>query len=198
MSQKSERDPVAERRAEHAERDVSTAQQQAQNTAHAEGPLVNLRGGGGREILEKLTDLDLESDEYPDLEDILQPYLPQSQMLADHDEYYDSLSRELLNENQADRLIKGRERGRLLTGPFLDVALDVEHDGGGPTRTPLSPTQKEALRTAIIDARTDRQSLEGTLLEALTEMHVSSEVHRNTDEEPSDEKGLVRSIVPGL
>lgn len=183
---------------QHQEGEVSHAQNKAQDRAHAEGPLVDLRQGGGREILDKLTDLDLESDEYEDLEAIIQPYLPQSQMLADHDDYYDSLSRELLNENLADRLVTGRERGRLLTGPFLEVALDVEHDGGGPTRTPLGPAQKEALRASIVDARTDRQSLEGTLLEALTEMHVSSEVHRNTDDEGSNEGGGLISMLPGL
>jgi hypothetical protein len=190
-------DPREYNKQQHQEGEVSHAQNRAQDRAHSEGPLVDLRGGGGREILEKLTDLDLESEEYEDLEALIQPFLPQSQMLADHDDYYDSLSRELLNENQAERVIFGRERGRLLTGPFLEVALDVEHDGGGPSRTPLGPAQKEALRTALVDARTDRQSLEGTLLEALTEMHVSSEVHRNTEEQPENDNGLL-SMFPGL
>lgn len=189
--------PADQVRRQAAEQELSQAQGQAQATAHDKGPLVNLHDEDGSEILEKLAKLDIESDGYEGIEALLQPYLAQSQMLADHDDYYDSLSRELLNTNLAERHMYGRERGRLLTGPFLDVAMDVEHATDVETK-PLSPSRKEALRSAFVDTRTDRQSLEGELLAALTEMHVSSEVHRHDDNEESSSNGGLLSMVPGL
>lgn len=186
----------ARRQAEESE--LSDAQGQAQATAHGlqQGPLVDFREGGP-ELLDRMTDADLDSVEFEDLEATVKPYLSKMQMLAAHgDDYYDDIAHELLNENLADRVIAGRKRPRHLSGPFLDVALDVEHDGGGPRREPWSPRVQEAVRSALADTRTDRQSLgDETFFKGITEMHVSSEVHRDGGEQSSG-GGLLSSLKP--
>jgi hypothetical protein len=182
------------------ENETQQAQSTAQQQAQSRGPLVDLHDGDAAELIDRLTEPGVESDQYEDLEEMLAPYLPHMQMLASHDdgEYYDDLSHELLNENLADRLIRSRERGRLLTGPFLDVARDVEHEQGTFKSRPLAPREKQAMRAAIEDVRTDRQSLgDGTFLSAVTEMHVSSEVRRDDNVDESDGGGgLLSALKP--
>lgn len=185
-------------RAQSKEQETTQAQTYAQRQAQQASPLVDMQDGGA-EIFDRLTDLDLESDRYEDFEDLVAPFLSKTQMLADHDteEYYDDLSRELLNTNLAERIIKTRERGRLLTGPFLDVARDVEHENGVVNSRPMGPTEREALREALVNVRTDRQSLgDGKFLESVTEMHVSSEVRREDEPADSDSGGILSTINP--
>lgn len=186
---------------EHArEQEVSKAQAVAQQQAqaNADSPLIDFQDGGA-ELYDRITDPDLESSRYDGIEDLVKPYLSTTQMLANHDdgEYYDDISHELLNENLADRLIRTRERGRHLTGPFLEVARDVEHEHGEYRSRPLAPSEQEALRAAIENVRTDRQSLgDGEFLESITEMHVSSEVRRDEDVEESSSGSILSSINP--
>lgn len=185
-------------KAQSREQETTQAQSYAQREAQQASPLVDMQDGGA-EIFDRLTKPDLESDRYEGLEDIAKPYLSKTQMLADHDtdEYYDDPSRELLNTNLAERLTKTRERGRLLTGPFLEVAQDVEHEKGVVTSRPMGPTEKEALREALVNVRTDRQSLgDGKFLESVTEMHVSSEVRREDEPTDSGGGGILSTINP--
>lgn len=184
----------ARRQAEESELSDAQSMNQRAAQAHHDGPIVNLHGEAGPELYDRLTNPDLESEEYRDLDDLLKPYLSQTQMLAAHgDDYYDDLSHELLNENLAERIITSRRRGRFLTGPFLEVAQAVEHDGG-PLRQPFSEPQREAVREAVTGVRTDRQSLgDETFFKGVTEMHVSSEVHRDGGPEGSG-GGLLSSL----
>lgn len=180
------------------ESELTDAQGQAQATAHGlqQGPIVDFHDGGP-ELLDRMTEPDLDSEEFEDLEATIKPFLSRMQMLAAHGEdYYDDLSHELLNENLADRFLAMRDYGRHLSGPFLDVALDTMGENGGPRRDPYSPAEKEALRAALIDVRTDRQSLgDETFFRGVTEMHVSSEVRREGNESDSG-GGLLSTIKP--
>jgi hypothetical protein len=182
------------RQAEESE--LTEAQGQAQATAYGthQGPLADFREGGP-ELLERMTDPDVDSEEFAELEAELKPFLSKMQMLAAHGEdYYDDIAHELLNENLADRVIAGRKRPRLLSGPFLDVALSVEYHNGGPRKEPWSPPQIEAVRGALVDVRTDRQSLgDETFFKGITEMHVSSEVRRDGNKQESG-GGLLSSL----
>jgi hypothetical protein len=197
MSRTNDREAIERQRSRGQE--TAQAQSTAQQKAQAEGPLVDFTDGDAAELIDRLTDPGVESDRYDGIEELLQPYLTHTQMLASHKdgEFYNDLSNELLNENLADRIIKSRDRGRLLTGPFLDVARDVEHDHGQIQTRPLSPKEKAAIRAAIEDVRTDRQSLgDGTFLSSVTEMHVSSEVRREDGSEESDSGGLLSTLNP--
>lgn len=187
------------RRDQARQQETTKAQSMAQKQAQQRSPLIDLQDADATELFDRLTDEDVESDQYEAMSDLIAPFMSNTQMLAAHEEgeYYDDLSHELLNSNLSDRIIKSRERGRLLTGPFLEVARDVEHENGIVQSRPLGPTEKEGLRAAIEDVRTDRQSLgDGTLLEAITEMHVSSEVRR--EDEPVEESsgGILSTLNP--
>lgn len=187
-------------RREAAENEAANAQAQAQTAAqqHADGPLIDLLSEQAVELLDRLTDTDIESLEFEEIEAMLKPYLSQTQMLASHgDDYYDDLSHELLNENLAERVLSHRKRGRFLTGPFLQVAQEVEGDYTGIIRRPLSEIQREGLRTALVDVRTDRQSLgDGTFFDGITEIHVSSEVHRDDGDGSKSGGGFLSAINP--
>jgi len=181
------------------EGEVSDAQRQAQSAAqhHADGPLLDMYGEQATELLDRLTDVDIDSPEFNKMEAYLKPWLSQMLMLAAHDEdYYDDLAHELLNENLFDRILSSRRRGQYQTGPFLTVIQDVEHDYG-PRREPLNNHTREAMRGVLVDIRTAMQSLgRETFFKGLTEMHVSSEVRR---EDAGDEKGggsLLGAINP--
>lgn len=185
-------------RTQAREQEKTQAQQMAQRRAQNATPIIDMQDGGA-EIFDRLTKIGIESERYDGIEDLLAPFLSQTQMLADHDseEYYDDISFELLNANLADRLIKSRERGRLLTGPFLDVARDVEHENGVVESRPLGPTEKEAIREALQTVRTDRQSLgRGDFLKSITEMHVSSEVRRGDEAQSENSGGILSAINP--
>lgn len=182
--------------AEHGE--LSDAQGQAQQTAHGlhQGPIADFREQGP-ELLDRMTDPDVDSDEFAEMQDALKPFLSKTQMLAAHGEdYYDDIAHELLNENLADRLLAGREYGRHLTGPFLTVALDVMGYNGNVRREKWSPAMREGIRATLVDVRTDRQSLgDETFFKGITEMHVSSEVRRDGAENGGS-KGLLASLKP--
>lgn len=192
-------DPEAAARRRAEQEEVSNAQSQAQTAAqqHASGPIVDMLDDQAIELLDRLTDADVESLEFEEVEALLKPYLSQTQMLAAHGEdYYDDLSHELLNENLAERVTAQRKRGRHLTGPFLQVAQEVEGDYG-PIRQPLSEIEREALRSILVQVRTDRQSLgDGTFFDGITEIHVSSEVHRDDGDSGDGGGGLLSSISP--
>lgn len=180
--------------------ETTAAQQQAQQQAqaNAQSPLIDMRDANPGELLKRLTDADVDGDQYEGLSDLLSPFLSSTQMLASHDgdEYYDDLSHELLNENLADRIIASRERGAHLTDDWLEIARDVEHEQGVVKSRPLGPTEKEAIRSTLEKVRTDRQSLgDGTFLSSITEMHVSSEVRRD-DETDDSGGGLLSTINP--
>jgi len=175
---------VTEIREKSREQETTQAQQLAQQRAQSGQPIIDLQDEDSVELLDRLTRVDVESDQFDELQARLQPFLSSTQMLASHDadEYYDDLSNELLNENLADRLVATSRRGQSLTGEFASVANDVKHESGLVESRPLGPSELEALRTTIEKVRTDRQSLgDGTFLKAITEMHVSSEVRRDDD-----------------
>jgi len=175
---------VTEIREKSREQETTQAQQLAQQRAQSGQPIIDLQDEDSVELLDRLTRVDVESDQFDELQARLQPFLSSTQMLASHDadEYYDDLSNELLNENLADRLVAASRRGQSLTGEFASVANDVKHESGLVESRPLGPSELEALRTTIEKVRTDRQSLgDGTFLKAITEMHVSSEVRRDDD-----------------
>lgn len=193
-------DPREHARAQAEQSELSSAQNQAQSAAQqaAQGPIVDMYGEEATELLDRLTDIDAESSEFQELESYLQPFLSQMLMLANHDsdQYYDDLGNELLNENLFDRLVVNRRRGRLQTGPFLEVAQDVEHDRG-PTRKPLDPHTREAIRDVLINIRTAMQSQgRGDFFSGLTEMHVSSEVRRQESGQDDGGTGLLGTLNP--
>lgn len=166
------------------EQETTQAQQLAQQRAQSGRPLIDLQDEDSVELLDRLTRVDVESEQFEALQARLQPFLSSTQMLASHDdgEYYDDLSNELLNENLADRIVATSRRGQFLSGEFASVADDVRHEAGLVESRPLGPSEIEALRTTLEKVRTDRQSLgDGTFLKAITEMHVSSEVRRDDD-----------------
>lgn len=183
------------------EEGANEAQRDANSVALSRGAIVDpTQQVEPEELLRRLTEADIESEEFDELLAELKPYLSQTQMLASHgDDFYDDLSRELLNENLADRVLAAREHGSLLTGPFLAVALQVEgYPADAPTKKPYSPSGREAVRGALVDVRTDRQSLgDGTFFKGVTEMHVSSEVRRE-DAKNGEEKrrGLLSALNP--
>lgn len=177
--------------------EVQQAQAQAQDLGRNRGPMVDIGEGDPVELFEKLTDPDVESDIYEDVEDFLAPFLSRQEMLTSHDtgEYYDDLSNELLNANLADRIIAMMETPELCTGPFLQVAQQVEGERGGYKPRQLTPREKEAIRQIITHLKTHRQALgDGTLLEAIMEIHVSSEVRRD-DDAGSDSSGSLWSKI---
>lgn len=180
------------------EQELSQAQQQSLQQAQRESPLVDLQGQGSAEVFDRLTDEDIESDAFEGLSEKLKPWLSDQQMLASHDdgEHYDDIDHEMLNKNVVDRIIAVHSSGRNLTGKYLEIAQDVRHERGGIAPRPLSPMEKEALRAALVDVRTDRQSLgDGTFLSAATEMHAVSEVRREDDSE-SEGGGLLSTLNP--
>lgn len=180
------------------EQEMSQAQQQSLQQAQRQSPLVDLQGDASAEVFDRLTDEDIESSAFQGISEKLAPWLSDQQMLASHDdgEHYDDIDHEMLNKNVAERIIAVHESGRNLTGKYLQVAQDVRHEKGGIAPRPLSPMEKEALRAALVDVRTDRQSLgDGTFLSAATEMHAVSEVRRE-DETESEGGGLLSAINP--
>lgn len=195
------RQPSPERfaRVQAQQGEVSDAQSQAQAAAqqHAGGPMLDFYGEQATELLDRLTDVDIDSPEFEQMEAYLKPFLSQMLMLAAHgDDYYDDLGNELLNENLFDRIFSSRRRGRYQTGPFLTVIQDVEHDYG-PTRPPLDTHTREAMRSVLTDLRTAMQSLgRETFFKGLTEMHVSSEVRRDDGAEDKASGGLLSTINP--
>lgn len=183
-------------------REVSSAQAAGVQTAqhHGGGPAIDLLDSlEGTELWDRLTELDLESEEYEGIESILSPFLASSEMLASHDsDYYSVRAQKLLNENLADRVVAGRTYPRLCTGVFRQVAQEVEGDTAGGIRKDLSQSELEAIRAAIEETKTNRASLgDGTFLSAIMEMHVSSEVKRS-DEESSGRKSGLLSLIPGV
>ncbi|SFR34168.1 hypothetical protein [Halogeometricum limi] len=164
----------------------------------SDGPAVDvLRDMEPEELLDRLTRTDIESEEYDELVAVLKPFLSSSEMLASHDEeYYDDRSRRLLNENLADRIVRGREYPDLCSGVFREIAQDINGDSFPGVRNDWSDAEKEAIRTVLSDVRTDRQSLgDGTFFEGLTEMHVSTERLGDTKSNNSKSGGL-RSLLP--
>ncbi len=186
-------------RVQAQEGEVSDAQSQAQSAAqhHADGPMLDFYGEGATELLDRLTDVDVDSPEFEQMEAYLKPFLSQMLMLAAHgDDYYDDLGNELLNSNLFDRIVSDRKRGRLQTGPFLRVIQDVENDPG-PMRQPLDNHTREAMRSVLVQLRTAMQSLgRETFFKGLTEMHVSSEVRREDGGEQKSSGGLLSTINP--
>jgi hypothetical protein len=181
-------------------REVSSAQSAGVQSAHHEGPAIDLLESlEGTELWDRLTDLGLESAEYQAIEEILRPHLTASEMLASHDsDYYSIRAQKLLNENLADRILAGRTYPELCTGEFREIAQEVDGDLSGGLRKDLSQPEREAIRTGVEEVKTDRASLgDGTFLSAIMEMHVSSEVKRS-DEEASKSKSGLLSLIPGI
>jgi len=189
-------------RREMQHQELSDAQSQSQAQGHAKaqqrGPIADLHGSQAPELLERLTDPDLDSEEHRQLQALLQPYLSRAHALAAHDDSdYDDRERELLNENLWERVVASHRRGRLCTGPFLDIAQDLEYEHTGRTRKPLSDFQKSALYAALVDVRGSFQSLgDGTFFDGVTQIHVSSEVRRDSDGGSGGGKGLLSSLNP--
>lgn len=184
---------------QHREQELTQAQSQAQSRGQQESPLIDMREEEAEELLDRLRDVDLDSDEYEDLEAILKPYLSSLQMLANHGtDYYGDRANRLLGENLADRIILGRERGRLCTGVFRQIAQDVDGDGFPGERTRFSQLEREAIRQALADVRTSQKSLgDGKFLDALTDIHVSSEVKRESHTDDTSSSGGVFSSLLG-
>ncbi len=143
------------------ERVVSQSTQTANQKAAQDDPMSDVEP---EDFLEKLRSLGIESDEYDELEDILQPHL--SDVLTTT--YYDEEDRqkiELLNMALADRIIKERDSGRLCTGPFLEVAQDIridEEDGrtfDEHVKEPWKDHERRGVRTTIEEVRTALQYL---------------------------------------
>lgn len=170
--------------------------QQAANTDAAVDPFAGLEDG---EVLDKLTELGIESDEFGDLEAMLKPFLSTSDMLANHgDDFYDDLSRELLGENLADRVTRFRSYPALCTGPFRVVAQEVDGDPYPGERSDISDLQREAIREVLGKVKVNRESLgDGTFLDALTKIHTSNEVSR-PEGDGSGKKGGLFSFIPGV
>ncbi|MUV57229.1 hypothetical protein SAMN04487947_0440 [Halogeometricum rufum] len=180
---------------ERAEQELERA---VTNRGVSDGPAVDvLRDMEPEELLDRLTKTDVESEEYDELVAILKPFLSSSEMLASHDEdYYDDRSRRLLNENLADRVVRGREYPDLCDGVFREIAQDINGDSFPGVRNDWSDAEKEAIRTVLADVRTDRQSLgDGTFFEGLTEMHVSHE-RLGESKSNSSKSGGLRSLLP--
>ena len=203
MSRSSRRRAAERREAiedEAKQREVASAQSTGIQSAHHEGPAIDLLDSlEGTELWDRLTDLGLESPEYEGVEDILRPHLTPTEMLAAHDsDYYSIRAQKLLNENLADRIIRGRSYPRLCTGIFREIAQEVDGDVSSGLRKDLSQAEIEALRAGVEEAKTDRASLgDGTFLKAIMEMHVSSEVKRSAEESSSKKSGLL-SLIPGV
>ncbi|WP_224332879.1 hypothetical protein [Haloprofundus halobius] len=194
---------MSRRDAERQEREISARKDQQVERVGLEagtrrGPAIDpIKEMEPDQILDKLTDEDLESEEYRDIVDLLKPYLSTTGMLAAHgDDYYSDHSNRLLNENLADRLIKGGEYPDLCTGIFREVAQEVDGDNFGGVRDDWSAAEKEAIWHALSEVKTDRESMgDGTFFEGITEMHVSTERH---GDEPSSRGGggLLSALNP--
>ncbi|MCO8266640.1 hypothetical protein NKF06_08585 [Haloferax sp. AB510] len=197
MGRDSQPDPGELQARELDERAAQDLERTAVNRGVSTGPVVDpMHDMEPEDLLDRLLEADVESNEYEELVSLIQPYLSPSEMLADHDEeYYDARSRRLLNENLRDRIVRGREYPDLCTGVFRQVAQEVNGDSFSGVRRDLADHEKEAIRTVIDDVRTDRQSLgDGRLLEAITETHVSSE--RRDPDGDTHSGGRISSILP--
>ena len=191
-------------REESEQQELSSAQRIAVDTARQQGSAIDLlQHLQGTELWDRLTAIDLEdehSEEYPGLEKMLSPYLTTASMLASHDaDWYDDRSRKLLNENLADRIIRGREYGDLCTGEWRRIAQQVDGDTSVDLRKDLSQAERAAIRAGIEDGKTDRESLgDGTFFKGITEMHVSTEVNRGEGGENGKKRGGLTSLIPGM
>lgn len=190
-------------RMEHEAREREGAARAGLSRGHSDrAPIDVLEDMQPGELYETLTDADVESDEFDALDDVLSPYLSASDMLAAHgDDYYRDRALKLLNENLADRVVAGRKRGDLCTGPFKRIAQELDGDTFDGERREWTPAEREAIRSTLAETRTNRQSLgDGTFLKSIMEMHVSSEVrHQRGDGDAKKGKGgSLLSILPGF
>jgi len=199
-------DPREMQAQDAANREAAQAQSSGVSRAMSEtGPAVDPLGEmSGSELWDKLTDADVtdpNGEEYQGLEDVLAPYLSSSAMLSAHDdgEYYDDKSNRLLNENLADRVVRGREYGDLCTGIFRQIAQEEDGDDFSGIRSEFSQAERESVRKTLAETRTDRQSLgDGSFLEAITEMHVSSHVSREDGAGAGGNAKGWKSLLPGF
>ena len=190
-------------RMEHEAREREGAARAGLSRGHSDrAPIDLLDEMLGSELYETLTSPDLDSEEYSALTDILKPYLSSSDMLAAHgDDYYSDRALRLHNENLADRIVCGRQYGDLCSGPFKQIAQELEGDVYPGERREWTQAEREAIRSALSETRTNRQSLgDGTFLKSIMEMHVSSEVrHQRGDGDSKKGKGgSMLSILPGF
>ena len=188
---------------EHEAREREAASRAGLSRGHStRAPIDILDEMQGGELYETLTDPDIESEEYSALADVLAPYLSSSDMLANHgDDYYSDRALKLHNENLADRIVCGRQYGDLCTGPFREVAQELEGDVFPGARREWTQAEREAIRSALSETRTNRQSLgDVSFLKSIMEMHVSSEVrHQRGDGDSKKGKGgSMLSILPGF
>ena len=154
------------------------------------------------ELWDKLTDPNVESDEYEDLISVLQPFLSSSQMLTNRDSStYSDWARGLLNKNKSERIVIGREYGEACTGPFRAIAQ--EEDGligpGGEPNAEWSMMEKEAASESMTTVKTDREALgDGTFLEKIADIHVSTHTSREGDPDAGDSRSGLKSLIPGM
>ncbi len=139
------------------EEEQVTAQstQAAHHEAQKDDPMGDMEP---TDFLSILQDPDIESPEFEEIEDVLQPHLSGTNVTT----YYDEDDRqkiELSNLALAKRVISERDRGRLCTGPFLEIAQGAHRRPDKPVKDRWTDEERRAVRAALIDVRTAMQFL---------------------------------------
>jgi len=121
------------------------------------------------QFLRQLQSLDIDSDEFGDLSDVLGPETSGANILGNRDEHYEE-ERAWLNKNQAERIVSEGEPGRLCRGKTREIALGYHRRDKRSPPSRRTGDERRAIRSAMHRV-TNMQSMsvDSRALRALTE-----------------------------
>jgi hypothetical protein len=137
------------------------------------------------EFFAQLRNIDIDSDEYPWVEDRLGPLQSGAHLIANRSEDYENETR-WLDKNRAERLVSEREPGRLCRGKTLEIAQGVHKNPRKTAPEPNTPDQRRVMRDAL-EAVTNFKSLgiDTAGLSSVTEATAVSRVEKGEKESQS-------------
>jgi len=136
------------------------------------------------EFFAQLRDIDVDTDEFDTISDILGPLQSGAHLIANRSEDYERESK-WLDRNRAERIATERDPGRLCKGKTRELATRA-HEHDRDVKPEWSSDQRRAIRDAL-EAVTNYKSLgiETAGLSSVTEATAVSRVERNEEETKS-------------
>lgn len=180
---------------EKAQRRQQEQSGQMTQKAAVEEALKQASEGDMNELLDALTTLDFESEEYADLHTELQPHLSKHIATTNYrDKDRDGLA--VSNKALAERVILEREHGRLVDEDMLEVAQRVDGRPDKRAKQRLTDAEKRAVRATIGEGRTAMQlkSIDNELVAMIAETHIES-LTTVTNDGSGDSGGRLDSAI---
>lgn len=145
-----------------------------------------------QDLIEQLATVDV-GDDHSDVLEVVEPYLT-SQLLTTYRDPDDRKDLEIGNLALAKRIIKSRDRGRLCTGPFAEVAQDAHRRDDVNVKDRWTGQERAIIRELLINVRTDMQYLGigGYALDKAADTKVET-VTKHIDQEGGGKSRLARA-----